>query len=112
MTTWFVDTCDCIIEFNKNIQWIQTVRACRHHEHLRGQNMLNNVLAQSRRFNLAFGNVELTDNQIELVITAKELNKLRIRLEPRLNFDEHLPYEVPAEPVLTWIQRLRARLRI
>jgi len=110
MTVWTIDTCDCIIEFNKNVQWIKSINKCRHHIQ-NGQAHLNEVLAQNRRFNSAFG-IDPTENQMEIISTARELNKLRIRLEPRLNFDEHLPYEIPVEPVNTWIVRLRRLLRL
>ncbi len=105
------DSCDCIIDFNSNVNWVNSFKNCRHHIRS-GQAHLDEVLAQNKRFNSAFGNIELSDNQKEIIITAKELNKLRIRVEPRIGFDEHLPFEIPVEPVLSWIARLRARLRL
>ncbi len=107
MTTWSPDTCDCKIEYNKNIQWIRTIKVCRLHKNLKQQNLLGAVLAQNRRFNLSFGDI-LTENQEKLIILSKNVNKLRIRTEDLTNFDEELPFEQP----LTFFQNLRKTLRL
>jgi len=110
LTIWIPTTCDCEIEFNKNINWIKSHVNCRLHNNLRGQNHLDTVLAQNRRFNLAFP-LPNTPNQIEIIRIAMEINRLRIQAEPSRNnpnFDEHLPFEKP----LTFFQNLRRVLRI
>jgi len=107
---WSPDTCDCKLEINNEWNWISTIQGCRLHHGLKGQNLVDTVMAQNRRFNQAFG-LELTENQKEIISTAKELNKLRIQNEPTKtnpNFDEHLPYEKP----LTFFQNLRKKLRL
>jgi len=108
MTLWRPDTCDCIIEFNQNVQWIKTVKICRLHKTLRGQNLLDTVLAQNKRFNSAFGvGVIFTKPQEDLIINSKVVNKLRIRVENLDNFDEHLAFEKS----LTFFQNLKRILR-
>ena len=87
-TRWTVDSCDCIIDFNNNGNWVNSFKKCRHHNHLNGQAHLKTVQSQNRRFNSAFAD-PLTENQIELIIVAKQLNKLRIRVESKINFNEH-----------------------
>jgi len=107
LTKWSADTCDCVIRFNDNIIWIESIKKCRHHNLLNGQNHLDTVLAQNRRFNSALGLI-LNETQIEIINIAKHVNKLRIRVEPRQNFDEHLPHEEP----LSFFQNLRRILRL
>ena len=110
MTIWSPDTCDCIIEFNKRINFIKSWNNCRLHSNLRQQDHLNTILAQNKRFNLAFGNIT-TDDQIELISLSKRVNVLRIRTEPQKNnpnFDEELPIEQP----LSFFQNMRKVLRI
>jgi len=106
-TRWQSDTCDCIIDFNKNVQWLSTMKKCRLHKSLDRQTLLDSALSQSRRFNTALGQT-LTEEQIELIIVSKKVNKLRIRKENLTNFDEHLPFEKP----LSFFQNLRRMLRI
>jgi len=110
MTRWRPDTCDCIIEFNKRINWTKSIQNCRLHDNIRGQNHLDTVIAQNRRFNTAFPDPQ-TENQEQITQISRQVNKLRIQLEPTRNnpnFDEHLPFEQP----LTWFQNLRRVLRI
>jgi len=94
MTIWKPDTCDCIIEYNRNINWVKTLNKCRLHNNLNGQNLLNDVLAQNRRFNLAHG-VTPTETEIEELSEVKQVNRLRIRSENLDNFHEHLPDHHP-----------------
>jgi len=106
LTLWAADTCDCIIEYSKNLIWISTKKTCRLHKALRGQLLLDSVMAQNRRFNLAF-NLDPTNDQFEIIDVAKTVNRLRIRTENLDNFDEHLPFEQP----LTFFQNLKRILR-
>jgi len=102
------DTCGCKIEVNDNFNWAGTIHTCRLHMNLRGQNLLDTCIAQSRRFNLAFGNSP-TENQFKIIYEAKIVNELRIRKDVDLsNFDEHLPFEEP----LTFFQNLKRLLRL
>jgi len=89
-TIWRPDTCDCIIEYNKNIRWIRTIKACRLHENLRGQTHLDQVLGQNQRFNLSHGS-NPNETEREDLTTSKEINKERIKKENLDNFHEHLP---------------------
>jgi len=110
LTIWQPDTCDCKIEFNRNVNWIKSYNNCRLHSNLRGQTHLDIVIAQNQRFNLALGIIQ-TDEQIELTVLSKRVNLLRIKTEPTKNnpnFDE----ELPTEQTLTWFQNLRRVLRI
>jgi len=107
VTKWRPDTCDCEIEYNKNVNWISTIKKCRLHVRLNGQALLNAVTAQNRRFNLAFS-IAPTNPQLEIIYVAKSVNRLRIRTENLDNFDEHLPFEQP----LTFFQNLRRVLRL
>jgi len=105
---WSPDTCQCIIEVNKRWNWKNTINKCRLHNLLNGQGLLDEVLAQNRRFNLAFTG-DLTDTRKELIKTARTVNRLRILKDPDLsNFDEHLP----TEQTLTFFQNLRRTLRL
>jgi len=107
LTIWSPDTCDCVLEYNKNIQWIRTINKCRLHNSLKNQNLLNAVLTQNRRFNLAHG-INPTQTEIDDLIVSKEVNKLRIRKENLDNFHEHIPeHHTP-----TFFENLRRRLRI
>jgi len=108
LTIWSPDTCDCKIEYNRNTNWVKTFKKCRLHKRFDGQLLLDNVLEQNRRFNLAFGSIDLTEDQQKLIRTARDVNKLRIRVENLDNFDEHLPFEQP----LTFFQNLRRVLRL
>jgi len=107
MTTWIPDTCDCRIVYNERIKWVETLEQCRLHKSLNGQNLLDIILAQNRRFNLSLG-IDITDIQSEKIVLSKHVNKLRIRVENLVNFDEHLPHEES----LTFFQNLRRILRI
>jgi len=107
LTTWKPDTCDCKITYNNRINWVSTENKCRLHKSLNGQNLLDTVMAQNRRFNLAFS-INPTDNQLEIISISRQVNKLRIRTENLSNFDEHLPFEEP----LTFFQNLRRLLRL
>jgi len=90
---WRPDTCDCKLSFNESENWIATFKKCRLHAKLKGQNLLDTVLAQNRRFNLAFGNITYTEKQTEIVDSAKGQNILRIRNEDIDNFQEDLPHQ-------------------
>jgi len=110
MTIWTADTCDCRIEYNDQINWIKSYDNCRLHSSLRGQMHLDTVLAQNRRFNLAFPEPK-TEEQDDLIRLSKRVNLLRIRIEPTKNnpnFDE----ELPQEQTLTFFQNLRRVLRL
>jgi len=116
LTIWNPDTCDCRIEFNKRVNWIKTHNKCRLHKSLNGQNLLNEVLAQNRRFNTSIIIPDITDGiepspiireNLNRVKTARTVNKLRIRTENLDNFDEHLPIE----QTLTFFQNLKRILR-
>jgi len=89
MTIWRPDTCDCIIEYNDNINWISDRKKCRLHKRLKGQTLLNEVLAQNRRFNLAIPNA--TEQEEREINAAKTVNTIRIRRENLDNFHEHIP---------------------
>jgi len=107
LTTWTCDTCDCVITYNNRINWVSTENKCRLHNSFNGQALLNEVMAQNRRFNTAFS-INPTDNQKEIISISRQVNKLRIRTENLNNFDEHLPFEQP----LTFFQNLRRLLRL
>jgi len=89
MTICRFDTCDCVIEYNERVIWISTIQTCRLHKSLNGQNLLDSVQEQNRRFNFVFGKT-LTEAEEELIIQSKEVNKLRIRKESLVNYHEHL----------------------
>jgi len=93
LTLWYPDTCDCFLEFNGNENWIQTWKKCRLHERLKGQALLDTVMAQNRRFNYALGNKPFTKNESKIMFDAKSQNKLRIQREDLSNFQEDLPHE-------------------
>jgi len=90
LTTWRSDTCDCIIEFNANLNWIKTLQKCRLHKSLDGQILLVSALAMNQRFNLSLGRTP-TNAELEDIVISKEVNKARIRKENLDNFHEHLP---------------------
>jgi len=94
MIKWKPDTCDCIIIYNQNINWVETIQTCRLHRQLRGQNLLNDVIAQNRRFNSAHG-LTPTEDEMDDLSNAKSVNKRRIRSENLDNFHEHLPDHHP-----------------
>jgi len=87
---WRPDTCDCILQINNNYRWVDTKKVCRLHQNLKGQFLVDTVLAQNQRFNLALGR-DLNDVQGEEIEISKEVNKRRIRTENLDNFHEHLP---------------------
>jgi len=107
MTTWSPDTCDCIIEYNSRINWVNTVQKCRLHKSLDGQALLNEVMAQNRRFNSAIPNP--TEIDFEEMSISKEVNKLRIRKENLQPFHEHLP-EHHDIPFFENLKRILSRL--
>jgi len=107
MTIWSPDTCDCVVEYNKKINWISTIRKCRLHQSLDRQDLLNAVLTQNRRFNLAHG-INPTPTEIEDLILSKDINKQRIRKENLDNFHEHLP----EHHTRSFFENLRRILRI
>jgi len=90
VTRWNPDTCDCIIEYNQNIMWTNTIQKCRLHRSLDGQNLLNSVIAQSQRFNLSHGR-NPTEIEIDDIVISRQINKERIRKENLDNYHEHLP---------------------
>lgn len=89
---------------------MNTITVCKLHKKLKGQNLLETILAQNRRFNLSLG-TSLTEKQAEIINIAKNVNRLRIRTENLTNFDEELPHEITEEP-LTFFQNFRRILRI
>jgi len=91
---WSPDTCDCRIKMNTNWNWIESIRFCRLHKSLRGQNHLDIVMAQNRRFNLAHL-VDPNEAERNEISEAKIVNKKRIRTENLDNFHEHLPDHHP-----------------
>jgi len=104
-TKWHCDTCDCILSYNTRGNWVETFQKCRLHQNLDGQNLLDQVLAQNRRFNLVHGPTP-TDIENEEITVSKELNKLRIEQDPS-NFHEHLP----THHDLTFFENLKRILR-
>jgi len=107
MTIWTPDTCDCKIEYNKKIHHVKTHAKCKLHQPLNNQTLLDAVIAQNQRFNLAHG-INPTETEKEDLSISKQVNKLRIRKENLDNFHEHLPeHHTP-----TFLENLRRRLRI
>jgi len=108
-TQWSSDTCDCIIQYNGRVQWIKSVKHCRLHKNLNGQNHLDTAMAMNKRFNFALGIDYNADNQdYQDLIISKEINKRRIRTENLDNFHEHLPdHHTP-----TFLENLRNFLRL
>jgi len=93
MTVWRCASCDCIIEYNKNINWIKSIKKCRLHKRYNGQMHLDQVMAQCRRFSYSIPNP--TETEIEEIELAVDVNKKRIRMENLDNFHEHLPTHHP-----------------
>ncbi len=105
MTTWICDSCDCIIEYNKNIKWIKSNNNCKLHKSLKGQNHLDTVIAQNRRFNLSMGDIP-NEQEIRIMSLSKEINKRKIRIK---DFTEDIP-DKPEEMVLSFWENIRSRL--
>jgi len=105
LTTWKADTCDCILQFNNRINWISTIKKCRLHKSLDGQNLLDTVLAQNRRFNLSI--INPTEEEQDEISISREVNKIRIRKENLDNFHEHLP----EHHTRTFLENLKRILR-
>jgi len=104
MTTWKPDTCDCIIEYNKNVNWISSKKNCKLHKNLKGQMHLDKVIAQNQRFNRSMGNNPDEDEQ-RVIQLSKQVNKLKIRSG---DFTEDIP-DRPEEMNIGFWQRLRNR---
>jgi len=92
LTIWKPDTCECYIEYNGNFNWVQTYQKCRLHQRLKGQNLLDQIFAQNKRFNSQFGR-NPTNRQNDIVISSKAQNRLRIQREDLSNFQEDLPHQ-------------------
>lgn len=109
-TRWNPDTCDCIIIYNQRIIWVESVKNCRLHKNLKGQNHLDTVLAQNQRFNSAIQNP--TEADFDETNLSKDVNKLRIRKENLDNFHEHLPehHDLPFFENLKRILRTAIRI--
>jgi len=104
---WSPDSCDCKLEYNSKINWVSTIQKCRLHKSLDGQNLLDTVMAQNRRFNLSHGS-EPTEEELTDIATSKEINRERIKRENLDNYHEHLPeHHIP-----TFFENLRRVLRI
>lgn len=103
-----VDTCDCIIELNDNENWISSKNNCRLHKSLKGQNHVDSVLAQNRRFNYSMGQGALTEEEEKILTLSKRVNKLKIRSG---DFSEDIP-DRPIEMSVGFWQNLRNRLPI
>jgi len=88
--TWRPYVCDCIISYNQNIVWVESIQKCRLHKRLNGQFHLDTVLSMAHRFDRSHGlePTELEEREIEL---SRTINKMRIRVENLDNFHEHLP---------------------
>jgi len=117
MTIWSPDTCDCKIEYNFRGNWIKSIKKCRLHKLLNGQNHLDTVKAQNQRFNQSITLRVFPDGvtpdaitleNIKRIDESRHVNKLRIRSENLNNFDEHLPHE----QTLTFFQNLKRVLRL
>ena len=104
-TRWIVDSCDCIIEFNKNVNWVKSVNNCRLHKNLKGQRHLDTVIAQNKRFNLSMGDIP-NEQEIRIMSLSKEINKRKIRIK---DFTEDIP-DKPEEMVLSFWENIRSRL--
>jgi len=108
-TQWFSDTCDCIIQYNSRVSWIKTIKKCRLHKNLNGQNLLDSAMAMNKRFNFALGIDIIADNEdYQKLIISKLVNKKRIRTENLDNFHEHLP----DHHTRTFLENLRNFLRL
>jgi len=106
---WYPDTCDCILEYNKNVNWTASIQYCRLHKSLRGQTHLDTVLAQNQRFNLALGSDILNEDELRILILTKQINKKRIKIENLTNFVEDLP-DRPEELSVGFWENIRNRL--
>lgn len=105
ITIWSPDTCDCKIEYNKQIHHIRTYAKCRLHQPLNNQTLLDAVISYNQSFNLAFGRDELTEEEQKVITLSKALTKQMIR---RGDFSQKPP--VISTP--SRIERLRNLLRI
>jgi len=103
---WDNDTCECVIVYNNRINWVETIEKCRLHNSLDGQNLLDTVIAQNQRFNLAHGR-NPTEAELNDISISKTVNRLRILKENLDNFHEHLPEHHD----LTFFENLKRILR-
>jgi len=103
---WYVDSCDCVLEINNRMNWIRSIGFCKLHKGLKGQNHLDQVTSQNRRFNYSMGENPIDDEQ-KLISLSKEVNKMKIRAG---DFNEDIP-DRPIEDLSYW-QQIRNALRL
>jgi len=106
LTIWKPDSCDCVLEFNEKIKWIESHNNCRLHQSLKGQNHLDSVIAQNQRFNLSLGNQKLNEEEERILFLSKNINKLKIRTG---DFSENIPDKI-IEMKTTFWENIRSRL--
>jgi len=80
LTIWKPDTCDCIIEYDSNVNFIKTRKRCNEPSHINasGASHLSVLQAHNRAFNLKHGKTP-TIQQEEEMSQDKANEKARIR---------------------------------
>jgi len=99
-------SCDCIISYNTQVNWVQTFKKCRLHKRFDGQLLLQTALDMSHRFERSLG-TNTTEEEDQEILLSMEVNRRRIRTENLDNFHEHLPEHHP----LSFFQNLKRILR-
>ena len=72
MWKWRPDTCDCEINLTDRV----FLKKCKLHA---GSNDIKDVENHNKSFNLKYGNVELTEEQIKTISEDKQAEKERIK---------------------------------
>lgn len=82
-TIWKSDSCDCILEYDDNINFIKAHSVCKLHIIYKDQQLLDNALSHNQSINIAFKvakQKEVYDNlELKELTDIKKAEKTRIR---------------------------------
>jgi len=77
-TKYTPDTCNCVIIYDKNDNFLATETKCQVHKNFNGQALLDKIVAHNQSFNLKFGRSP-TKEQDKTIFADKRKEKNRIQ---------------------------------
>jgi len=89
---WRPDSCQCVLVYEiDTLELDFEIQVCRLHQTTRINDLVNTVMAHNIAINQTFGNIELTEDQIKTISTAKkaEFNRISDLGNPEIRADKN-----------------------